>query len=192
MTGPEATPHDARRPGVRRPRARLARASAALAVVGAVLLGGCAQSPGTAAVVEGRVVSESAVQRTTQELAELLPNPLDTSTVLVALVVGPFFIDAAAQNGVGVSDDQARELAARIAESQGVEPDEDALAGMSRGTLDVFRFTLATQQLGQDVIRDVEEQVFAADIDISPRYGDFDETGRLVTPDLPWIGTARP
>lgn len=179
----------------RRPRRnRALTALTALTLAGAVLLSGCAQGPGTAAVVDGRVVSQQEVQRTTQDLAALLPNPLDGSAVLVALMVGPYFVDAAAENGVGVSDDQARALATQIAAGQ---EREVADVDLSRSTLDLLKFTLASERLAQlpngaEVLRAVEDEVFAADIDVSPRYGDLSETGQLVRPTMPWLSTPSP
>lgn len=183
------TARSGRPPTARRPR-RARTVFAALLVAGAVLLAGCAQAPGTAAVVDGRVVSEREVQRTTADLRALLPNPLDGSAVLVALIVGPYFVDAAAENGVGVSDDQARALAGQIAAGQGREVGD---LDLGQGTLDLLKFTLASERLaqlpeGQEVLRAVEDEVFAADIDVSPRYGDLGETGQLVRPELPWMG----
>jgi hypothetical protein len=173
--------------------ARTARAAVILAVTGAVLLGGCAQSPGTAAVVEGRTISENQLQQAQADLDTLLPNRIDPQTVLVALMVGPFFIDAAAANGVGVSDAQARDLAQQIAAQGGGQ-----VGSLGEGALEVLRFTLASDNLTRlpqagEVIGDVERRIFEADIDVSPRYGDLDqETGQLVRPASPWIGAPRP
>lgn len=174
----------------RRVRDRLARARGALAAiaVGTLVLTGCAQAPGTAAVVEGRVVADRDVQRTVQDLTEMLPNPLAAEQVLVGLIVGPFFVDAAAEHGVGVSDDEARALATQIAAGQ-----EREVGELGRSTIDLLKFSLASEELsrlpdGAEIIRGIEEQVFSADIEVSPRYGEFTETGQIVAPSLPWIG----
>lgn len=178
----------------RRARARLSRAAVAAVAAGTLLLSGCAQGPGNAAVVDGRVISEREVQRTAADLRQLLPNPLGASDVLVALVVGPYFVDAAAENGVGVSDDQARSLAGQIATGQGREVGDLELG---QGTLDLLKFTLATERLqqlpdGGEVLRTVEDEVFSADIDVSPRYGELSETGQIVRPELPWMAPPTP
>lgn len=186
----------------RRPRA-LTRAAAATVTAGALLLGGCAQGPGTAAVIDGRTISETTVQQTRAELDALLPSPIDPRTVVVALMVGPYFVAAAAENGVGVSEGEARRLAEQLAGSSGPQPVEGEPSGqqapeIGQGTLDVLRFSLASEQLARipqaaEVIAEVEATVFEAGIDVSPRYGDLDpQTGQLVRPEMPWLGTARP
>ena len=75
-----------------RTRRRAARTVVAL-VAGAALLSGCAQAPGTAAVVDGRTISEGTLQRATEDLGQLVPQGIPTQQVLINLVAAPFLLE---------------------------------------------------------------------------------------------------
>lgn len=167
--------------------ARTVLGATAATVTVAAALAGCSAQPGTAAVVDGRTITQSQLEDTHADLAPVLEG-LDVRTTLVTMIVAPFFIEAAEENGVGVSADQAEATARQSAEQAGT-----AYQPLGEDALEVVRFTMAAQQLqtlpdGAEVLSDVEEQIFAADLDVNPRYGDLDEeTGQLVRAPLPWI-----
>lgn len=159
---------------------------AASAVAAVALLVGCSAQPGTAAVVDGRTISQADLDRTHADLTQIIPQ-LDARTTLVALMVGPYFIEAAEENGVGVSESQARDFAEQNAAAAGVE------SAFGDGAVEVLRFSLAAEQLGglpdgQAVVAGVEDEILAADIDVNPRYGDLDPaTGQLVAEAPSWL-----
>jgi hypothetical protein len=176
----------------RRSRGRRTGAAAALAVVVALVLGACAQTPGTAAVVDGRVVTETRFERAHRELDRIVANPVDPMVVLQSLIYGPFYLDAAERYGAGVSDNEAREFARQIAEQSG----EDA-SRLGEGALEVLRFSLATDKLqqvpdGDQAFAEVDQRIREADIRINPRYGQRDaETGQIQVVRPEWITQAR-
>ncbi|MBC7290931.1 MAG: hypothetical protein H5T83_06295 [Actinotalea sp.] len=171
-----------------RTRRHAARTAVALAV-GAVLLTGCAGAPGTAAVVDGRVITESALQRTTAELGRLVPQGIPAQQVLINLIAAPYLIDAAAEIGAGVSEAEARQLAEQLAAQAGL----GEVPELGPGSLDVLRATLAQGKISQSqdpgaVFAEFEQELAEADVELSPRYGSFDlDAGGIVPTQRDWI-----
>ena len=154
-----------------------------LAVAGvafAALLAGCSAHPGTAAVVDGRAISQDYLDEAYED-ANAQGIVIDKPTMLVLIIAAPYFVEAADENGVGVSNGEAREAAATLT--------EDA----SRGFVEFLRLQLALQNLrnlpdGEGVIVEVDQRVRAIEMDINPRYGELNpETAEIARPPLPWI-----
>jgi hypothetical protein len=172
-----------------RTRRRAARAAVALAV-GAAVLTGCTQVPGTAAVVDGRTITERTLQQATDELGQLVPQGIPTQQVLINLIAAPYLLDAAAEAGAGVSEAEAAQLAEQLAAQAGLAE----VPELGEGSLDVLRATLAQQKLSQSAdpagaFAAFEEELAAADVQLSPRYGTFDLTapGGILAPERPWV-----
>lgn len=153
------------------------------AALGVVLATGCSAHPGVAASVDGRTISQAYLDATYGDIGHA---NLDKSTTLVLLIAAPYFIEAAAEHGVGVS------------EAEGLAAAEEGLAGrgivaISDGTVEFFRLQMALQNLqnvpgGAETIGEVETHVLALDMDINPRYGELDPTTGMISPaSLPWI-----
>lgn len=164
------------------------RTAAGVALVVALTVGGCSVSPGAAAVVEGRPISQSELEETHADFRRLVPEA-DAGQVLVAMIVAPLFIDAAADNGVGVSAQQAAAFIQERAAATGGDPS----AEYSDGVLEIIQFSLAAQNLqslpeGGEILTDVATSVEEMDIDINPRYGELDTaSGSIVPLARPWI-----
>lgn len=142
-------------------------------VAGAALLGGCSPSPGTAAVVGDRTITRAAVEQTVADLTVLDPAT-EGRAVLVRAILAPYLIDAAAENGVGVSEDEIRTVLDDLAVSVGVTQIPD----WSAGTIDDIRSRTALTDLQElpdagEILAGVAEEILAADIDINPRYGEL-------------------
>ena len=154
--------------------------------VGAVLVvgSGCSVHPGTAAVVEGRTISQDYLDDTYAEVEAL---GLDKSTTLALIIAAPYFIEAAAENGVGVTAGEARSLLEEGFAAQGTEPT------FSDGTVEFVRLRMALQNLqalpnGDELIAEVDAEVLALEMDINPRYGAMDRaTGQITRGEVPWI-----
>lgn len=174
----------------RRGRSRTAVVAGLLA--GALLLGGCAATPGTAAVVEGRTISRTMLDAAEQDLSAVIPG-VTAQAILMGLVAAPYFIDAAAEHGVGVSTEQARALIE--SRTEGADLPETQTFGP--GAVEVIRFTLAVQALrglpdGETVLQEVDAEVRSLDIEINPRYGELDPaSATIVATTLPWIAAAK-
>lgn len=159
------------------------------AAVATALVGGCSVQPGTAMQADGRTVSQAEVSTAAEQLSLVLVGA-EPTTVLVALIAAPYFIDAAEENGVGVSTTQARQRMDEVAGGAGATD----LPDWSEESVDVVRFSLSAQALqtlpdGAEVIATVAEEVLDADVVVNPRYGEFSqETGAIEPLDLPWIG----
>ena len=146
------------------------------------VLTGCSSPPGAAAVVDGRVISESYLSDCHTELS----IGVDRSTLLSLLIAAPYFIDAAEANGVGVSEAEARTL---------IEDGLDSGHEVSAGTVEFIRSRMAIENIaglpdGGQILDEVDRQVLALPMSINPRYGDIDrQTGRISITPLPWIVT---
>ena len=152
-------------------------------------MAGCSgpAGPDRAAVVDGQVISETALQTTQAELNALEPNPfqqkLTPQDSLLFLVQAPTLIDSLTAKGVIVSES----VAADFAQQRGVQEPGD-------GTIAVIRSLAAlsnAQGSGQWTEQDqaaFTQQLAEQDVVVNPRYGTFEPTApaiSLTTPD--WV-----
>jgi peptidyl-prolyl cis-trans isomerase SurA len=158
--------------------------AAAAAAVAAVALAACTPAQaGAAAVIGDRRISTSEVSQATQGIKQGNPQlaqgkGLDR-TVLFFLVISPYVLSAAEQNGVGVSADTARQM---LPNAQDPDP----------GAVRVLRTFVALQQLQQagknDALTQIQKDVTAAKPELNPRYGTFDVKQMAVVDAPPnWI-----
>lgn len=172
----------------RRTRGRVLVATAVLA--GGALLAGCSGHPGAAAVVDGRTISADELATASEQLLPIFRGAA-TQDLLGVLITEPYATAVAADRGVGVSDEQARELLRTVtAQALGEEAAADAEFG--EGALAVARYSLAATALqdlpdAQAAAEDFQERVDAADVEVNPRFGTF-EAGVVAAPTLPsWV-----
>lgn len=145
---------------------------AGAALGAAVLLSACgAQSPGAAAIVNGRVISDSDVQTVTQQIntSPRLQQKLTPRDVLVSEIIGPWVIDAAAAAGHGVSEAQAIALAPEI-------------KNPAPATVQFLRVNGSAQELPQNFGQQLAAELAKAKITVNPRYGTFDRKTFSVNP----------
>lgn len=146
----------------------------------AALLAGCSAHPGTAAIVDGRAIGQDYLDEAYED-ANAQGIVIDKPTMLVLIIAAPYFVEAADANGVGVSAGEARAAAETLTEDAG------------GGFVEFLRLQLALQNLrnlpdGDAVIVEVDERVRAMEMDINPRYGEFDPaTAEIARAPLPWI-----
>lgn len=161
----------------------------AVGLLAGALLTGCAQAPGTAAVVDGRVITEEALATAVADLERLAPGQLDASTVLVTMAAAPYFLEAAEASGVAPTEEDARAFAVQLAEQTGGSAD------IGEGATDVLLFSVASQNLNalpdsEEVLEEVFAELSAADVETNPRRGRLDlATGQLAPLDLPWVAS---
>lgn len=176
---------------VRRTRGRV-RVVATVAVVAVGgLLAACSGQPGAAAVVDGRTITTAELATAYEELAPLF-NGAGAQDVLGVLITEPFAVQVAADEGVGVNDEQALALLRDVAE-RALGAEEAAALEFGPGSLAIARYSLATSALqdlpdAQAVIEGYQERVLAADIEVNPRYGEFTENLAVTPPVAPsWV-----
>lgn len=163
-------------------------AALAAALTGAAVLAGCSATPGVAARTDDRSISQERLEQTQRDLSTIVAEP-EAGPVLLMLVVAPIYIEAAAENGVGVSEDEAR----TVIEENAIQAGLDPVPEFGEGAVEVVRFTMAAQAVqglddADEVFADIQEQVGALDLDINPRYGTLDTTQMSIAPEpLPWI-----
>lgn len=151
-----------------------------LKVISAVLiavlaLGACSARPGTAAVVEGRTISENDLSLASSELSEVLGQPVNSQAVLQILIVAPTMIQVASRHGVSVSADDAQDFLAGEAASSGQQVAE---GGYGTDTVTVGRYLLLDSALrssneGGAIGADLQEEFADLDVELSPRYGEW-------------------
>lgn len=155
-----------------------------LALAVAMGASGCsAAESGAAAVVDGRRISVSAVQDAAADFEVFTGQPVPQQQVLYFLVIAPYVVDAAARAGVGVSPDDARtQLEDRVG-----DPSEASIEAL-RAAESVSRLTQLSEDRAKPALDGVVADLQAADIQLSPRYGEFDaERITIVPPQENWI-----
>ena len=153
----------------------------------ALVLAGCSGSPGLA-VAGDRTITQAELVRTQEDLAQLIEVP-EAGTVLWAMTIAPVFIGAAADNGVGVSMEDAREAMAQNAANKGLEE----VPAFGDSAVTVFRMAMSAQAIGAHpdaaaIQAQAAAEIADLDLDVNPRYGELDtQTGQVTPLTLPWI-----
>lgn len=173
---------------------RLSRGIAAAALLTALALGGCSANPGAAAVVDGQRITEAELQQAVSDFAAVTGQQVDPVAMLGTLVVAPVLIEVGAEHGLAASEDEAIALLDRQAEAAGLTAPED---GYGSGVISVAQMTLVNQSLaaapeGAAAAQEITERISSADVEVSPRYGEFDPSGQIVPQALPWIAETTP
>lgn len=153
------------------------RSVAALAVGAALVLAGCGgpAGPDNAAVVDGRVITETALQSAMSQVNSmdpgLLQDKLTPTGTLTALVQAPVVLTYLDGLGVKVSESVAKQ----DAQKRGVNDPSDA-------TLEILKFAAAiglAQDQGKLTDADAQaltQKLQSLSIDVNPRYGTFNPT----------------
>ncbi|MBO9553279.1 hypothetical protein [Cellulomonas sp.] len=179
------------RAGAAGPRPRVVRVLVGGAVA-ATLAGGLAAcsdgEPGAAAVVDGRAIPTSDVRTAKQELNPYL-QAVTSLNVLTVLVQAPTVVGIADKEGVGVSDEDARQLLDSIAEQSGTTNPPT----FSEPSLTVAKYSIAYNNLqalpnAKDVATQIDEDLRALDITVNPRFGELADGNQISAPSRqPWI-----
>jgi hypothetical protein len=182
----------------RSPRLLSAVAAPALAVVLALTLSSCdTVEAGAAATVGHRRISVSDVQKAYQDILPLVGQDaqITQTQILNLLILEPYLTQAAAEQGHGVSSNDAR-LDIKAA---GPTVDADKVSGAG---IEVWRANLAnaalqtnrTQDQIQATYQGIGKQLKAAGVHVNPRYGaGIDYTTFNILPGKPdWLATKAP
>jgi len=168
---------------------RLSRGIAAAALLAGLALGGCSANPGAAAVVDGQRISEEELARTVADFSTVVGQPVEARQLLGTLIVAPAILEVAADYGVAASDEEAAQLLDGQLEAAGETPPEE----YSDGVIQVAKVVIVNQQMmmapdANAAIEEVNARIAEADIEVSPRYGEFDPAaGEVLADELPWI-----
>ncbi len=168
------------------------RARRTAVVIGAVVtvaaLAGCSTGPGVVAQVEGTTITEGDLDRVIDELGPMLANP-SRDAVLTALVQAEAGLALAEPNGIEVPDaEAAEELLTSTANGL-----EVPVSDWGEGSLAIARLQLIGRELANTVGVEQATTLFqeafaAADVTVSPRYGEYDPTaGAVVALHPAWI-----
>lgn len=162
------------------------KAIAAGALIGALVLAGCAPAPGTAAVVDGETITTAEVDEVLADLAPVLATASATN-VLSLLIISPDFLAAAESGGFGVTEDEGRAYIV----ANGLVTEEEA-AALSAGALEIVRFAVMQGSIATEAeVAVLDEAALAlqgAEVELNPRYGTWDSEALTATAlDTPWI-----
>ncbi|MFL6080187.1 MAG: hypothetical protein ACJ714_09700 [Ornithinibacter sp.] len=165
------------------------RSVAALAVGAALVLAGCGgpAGPDRAAVVDGQVITETAVQSAMSEVNSMKPallqDKLSPTGTLTALVQAPVVLSYLSDLGVKVSESVAK----ADAQKRGVSNPSDS-------TLEILKFASAiglAQNEGKLTDSDAQaltQKLQGLSIDVNPRYGTFNPQTAAVELTTPaWV-----
>lgn len=167
-------------------RSKRATVIATGALVGALLLGGCAPAPGTAAVVDGETITTAEVDEALADLAPVLATASATNVVSL-LIIAPSFLAAADAAGFGVTEEDGRAYIV----SAGLVTEEEA-AELSAGALEIVRFAVMQGSIASEadvaVLDEAAVRLQEAEIELNPRFGTWDSEALTATAlDTPWI-----
>lgn len=152
------------------------RAAALVAVGAAVALSACGSS-NTAAVVDGRVISESDAQQAAAQINDTFhpQNGFTTRDAVGSLITAPLLIEAAAKSGHPQSASAAR-------------AQMPTLHNPSDATIELVQADTALQFLTQQDKVNVVSQLKKQHITVNPRYGTFDASQGSISAQTPnWI-----
>ena len=154
-----------------------ARTTAALALAATLALGACSgtSSAETAAVVDGRVITETQVREATAQINKAFTpeQPLTAQQVLTLLIRAPFINDYAALQGRAQSESAARAALADL-------PEEPA-----DSTVEILQAEASLQQIDDAGRQALTKKFGEIDMTVNPRYGEFDPAQAAVVPAQP-------
>ncbi|MFW5473909.1 hypothetical protein ACOCJ5_11430 [Knoellia sp. CPCC 206450] len=154
--------------------------STAIALAGMLALSACSGSTSaeTAAVVDGRVITEQEVREATSQINKAFnpQQPLTAAQTLTLLIRAPYINEAAAAAGRAQS-----ESAARAALKDFPETPADS-------TVEILQAEASLQQVDDAGRQELTKKFAEADMKINPRYGRFDpQQAALVTTSPNWL-----
>ncbi|MFC4554043.1 hypothetical protein [Georgenia faecalis] len=170
----------------------------ARALVGLTLAGGllaaCSAHPGAAAVVDGEEISENFLADAVRDFEVVTGQPTSAAAMISTLAITPTMLDAAAEFGIGASEEEATALLDAQIETVGGTPPAD---GYAQGVIEIAQMTLVDQQIqfsedGMAIGERIAERIAETDIELNPRYGEITADGNVVPPDYPWLATPTP
>lgn len=151
----------------------------AASAAAALVLTGCGTAD-QAAVVDGRVVSETLARDSARQINDAYQPqvPVTTADVVRAMILVPTVVDVAAEKGINLAHEAA------ATQIPGISDPTDY-------TVDLYRVEVLTRQLGAPDHAEIIARTQAADIVVNPRYGTFDAANAALTPEVPgWISDA--
>lgn len=180
-------------------RRRGARALLALGASGMVLgLAACSSAgdPTAAAVVDGRVVSESDVQTAVAELPTEITqgNTIDPVEIVSLLVAQDVVEDVAREYTTVATNDDAQELLASVDTEAGREPQQYSEATLRVIAINLMLGSIQQTEVAAPALAEGITALEQADVTLNPRYGTIGEQGQLQFGDFrhDWLVTPDP
>ena len=161
-------------------RSRVARMAAALtlAVAASFTVSACGAGPGpgVAAVTDGQVIREADLDAIAADFAKVQGAQAPSRSDMVALLVArPYVMEALSGTGQALTEEGVRQLLS------------SELPEASDATVRYIQAATSQQRLDQASAAQVQQAMASADIEVDPRYGEFDPNQGIVQPQENWI-----
>lgn len=154
---------------------------AVVPVAAALLLAGCGR-PGTAATVDGRRITDAQVAAMVADLTKLNGSPATPQSAINSMVVSHAVLELATEAGVGVSEQQGRDLLDATVTQAGGTPWD-----YSEEILLAAQMEVAVQKADTELSDQIGDAVAALDVTVNPRFGTWDPTAGVQDPSWPWL-----
>lgn len=165
------------------PRVTRARRFAVAGVLAASAFGlagcGMAGSPGVAVTTNGVAITEEQVDQVMRDLDKVgATGQVQRGTVVGMLAMRPVILEAGAVDGSTVGEDMVREALTQ------------QIPDVSEATVQFQQAQITGAQLGPEALPAFEKGMSEADIQVSPRYGSFDNNAGFSPAAPNWIAPA--
>lgn len=153
---------------------KITRLFAAVIAAAVLALTGCGKAD-TAAVVDGKVITESGVLAAAAQVDEYASQPMATTDLLNRLIVLPSVLGVLGERDVVISDAAARSAVGGIGDP-------------APYLVDLARLDLAIGAMTEEDLAEVTARLAELDVELNPRYGTFDATQAAIVGTSPeWI-----
>lgn len=153
------------------------RLLAAATAAGALLLSGCgtAGTANTAAIVDGKRITESGVLAATEQVNQIAGQPVPARQVVTQLIIAPTVAQVLAERGGTSSEAAARSAVASVGDPEPY-------------LIDLVRLSLDLNAMTEEERTEAIARIQDLDVEVNPRYGSFDPERGAVSPVTPdWI-----
>jgi len=161
----------------------------------AALVAGCSTLPGTAATVDGVRISESDVASATAMFGRVLGSKPNQAAVVDALVKEKVVTPVAGEHDMVVSDGEVVDFLNQYAVMVGGEVLDRAevpSSGLAAGRYLSLMDQLSVHENAAEISSQMLGAFQHADIQLSPRYGSYDQNGVLAEATFDWIHSDTP
>ncbi len=193
------------RPGRRRTRGGAAAVALAASLALTPLVAACGTQAGAAAVVGDRRITVGELQTATSEVRAIVqdPNQVSQQLVLGWLIVQPYVVRVAGEQGRGVSREDAQGFFTRsnfTSPAGGTTPSDAAVSAVQAAyALQLLTGQDSSPEVAKRSVDTVLADLKSADVRVNPRYGTFDyrwdeqSQSFTLTPRSPnWLETRAP
>lgn len=157
-----------------------------IALVG--VLSGCSAQPGTAAVVDGEVITTSELAVALDEIRPLMQDEVSTEYVLTRMVQYEAIAEVTEEYDIEITDGEVQDTLNAAAAAAGV-PVPTSEGAQIIVKIFILEQTLSMRPDAQQIIDDVITRLADLEVTVNPRFGTYSvEANSVLAPTEPaWI-----